>query len=261
MIKRWPVLLLAPLLSTQAYAGAWTEGEGHWQAIVSLDATMAASGFDAHSEPHAPIRFTKLYAKALVEYGWSDRLTLFAAPEYVVADSTWDKDATVHARNAGIEAGARWRLTDAFGVLSVQSSFKAAGPFDLSNSRAPNAADIVELRILYGTNFSLFGHDGFADIEAAERRITHPRPDETALDATAGLWLRPSTMVMLQSFNTVSGGDARPPYTYFRTHKVEVSTVYRFSPHWSVQFGGFTSPAGQNSLVEHGVSLALWAQF
>jgi protein XagA len=256
-----PIALLALLWTTEVQAGAWTQDRGHWQIIVSVDATDAAEGFDGHSAPDAPIKFDKLYFKALIEYGWRDRLTLFAAPEYVIANSRWAGDTPVHARNGAFEAGARYRLIDDVGVLSVQSSFKTAGPFDLSNSRAPDAADIVELRLLYGANFDLFGRHGFADVEAGERWITHPRPDETVLDLTAGLWLRPDTLVMAQSFNTISGGDARPPYTYYRTHKLELSAVYCFSPRWSVQLGGFVSPAGQNALVERGISTALWVHF
>jgi hypothetical protein len=66
---------------------------------------------------------------------------------------------------------------------------------------------------------------------------------------------------MLQNFNIISGGDARPPYGYFRTHKLELSLVRRPSERWALQLGGFISPAGQNSLVEQGVSLSLWTQF
>ena len=116
------------------------------------------------------------------------------------------------------------------------------------------------MRLLYGTNFKLFGRDGFGDVEVAERVITHPRPDETVLDLTGGIWFGTKTMVMLQSFNVVSGGDADSPDTYFRTHKIEMSVVRRLSPRWSVQLGAFLSPAGQNSLVEQGITIALWKQ-
>ena len=30
--------------------------------------------------------------------------------------------------------------------------------------------------------------------------------------------------------------------------------------HWSLQIGGFLSPAGQNALAERGLSLVLWTQ-
>ncbi len=123
---------------------------------------------------------------------------------------------------------------------------------------AHGAAGTAELRVLYGTGFKLFGRDGFADVEAAQRFISKPLPDQTVLDATAGLWLGEKTMVMAQSFNTISGGDAGPPYTYFRSHKIELSVVRRIGARWSVQLGGYISPAGQNSLVEQGISLSLW---
>ena len=67
-------------------------------------------------------------------------------------------------------------------------------------------------------------------------------------------------MVMAQNFNIISAGDASPPYSYYRSHKLEFSVVQRLSQHWSLQSGVFFSPAGQNALVERGVSIALWTQ-
>jgi len=67
-------------------------------------------------------------------------------------------------------------------------------------------------------------------------------------------------MVMAQSFNVISGGNARPPFAYYRAHKVELSLVERVSRHWSLQLGGYLSPSGQNALVEKGLSLVLWTQ-
>jgi hypothetical protein len=116
------------------------------------------------------------------------------------------------------------------------------------------------MRLLYGTGFKLFGRDGFADFQVAERWINHPRPNETPIDLTAGLWLRQDTMIMAQSFNIISGGDAVAPYSYYRTHKVEFSVVEKLSRHWVLQTGVFYSPAGQNALVEKGVSVVLWTQ-
>ncbi len=84
------------------------------------------------------------------------------------------------------------------------------------------------------------------------RWIAHPRPNETPIDLTAGLWLTKGTMLMAQSFNIVSAGDARPPYAFYRSHKIELSIVERLSRHWLLQSGVFFSPAGQNALVEKG---------
>ncbi|HVZ92038.1 MAG TPA: hypothetical protein VG843_10320 [Rhizomicrobium sp.] len=257
------VLLLAALLAAPvpATAGAWTEPNGDWFVISSFDLTRAGKGFDDSGDADAPVKFDKTYMKNLIEYGWNDRLTLFAVTDYVIADARWADEAPIHARDASAEAGLRYRISDRFGVWSIQASYKTAGPFDLSNSIEPTPARIEEARLLYGAGFKLFGLDGFSDIEAAQRWITRPRPDETAIDLTAGLWFGPRTMVMLQNFNIISGGDARPPYGYFRTHKLELSLVRRLSERWALQLGGFISPAGQNSLVEQGVSLSLWTRF
>jgi hypothetical protein len=243
-----------------AIAGAWTQQAHHWQIITSFDFAHALDGYDGKGAAKAPIRFVKLNTRDLVEYGWSDKLTLFAAPEYVVAESIWADKAPIVARALSIEAGARYRVLNSFGVLSVQASYRSSGAFDLSNSRSIDTASIAELRVLYGTNFTLLGRNGFGDVELAERDITHPRPNETLLDLTGGLWFGEKTMVMLQSFNVISGGDADPPDTYFRTHKIELSVVRKISATWSVQLGAFVAPAGQNSLVEQGFTLGLWKQ-
>ena len=65
---------------------------------------------------------------------------------------------------------------------------------------------------------------------------------------------------MAQSFNTVSGGDAVSPFTYYRSHKFELSLVERLNPRWSLQTGVFISPAGQNALVERGLQVSIWMQ-
>jgi hypothetical protein len=262
------VLAAALVLSSGcgAQAGAWTQAEDRWQVISSFDIARAARGYDGQGAARAPVKFSKRFSKMLIEYGWSDSLTLIVAPEYSTAMSSWADGLPVKALDMGIEAGARLRLSEAFGVLSLQASLKYAGPYDLSHGPIQKHDGVVhgsarreELRVLYGTGFKLFGCDGFADVEAAERLVTKPFPNETVVDATAGLWLGSGTMVMAQSFNVVSGGDAEPPYTYFRLHKLELSLVQRLDETSYVQIGGFVSPAGQNSLVEEGVMIALWS--
>jgi hypothetical protein len=119
----------------------------------------------------------------------------------------------------------------------------------------------AELRLLYGTNYKLFGLDGFGDLQAAERWIKRPRPNEVAIDATIGLWLTPETLAMFKSYNVVSGGGGEAPYTFYRMHKLELSIVRRIAGHWSLQIGAFASPFGQNIVAEQGVVSALWYQF
>lgn len=259
------VLALLAASSAAAHAGAWTLKKHKWQVISQFEIAHAARGYDGHARADAPIRFDKRYSKTLAEYGLSDRVTLVLAPEYSTAVSAWNGGAPVQAIDMGLEAGARVRLSDAFGIVSLQATLKYAGPFDLSHgpiqkydSIGRGATRTEEVRLLYGTGFKLLGRDGFADAEAAERFITVPRPNETDIDLTAGLWLGTKTMVMAQSFNVISGGGAQAPYTYFREHKIELSVVRCISARWSVQLGAFTAPMGQNTVVEQGFMLSLW---
>lgn len=255
-------LALVLAMCGAAHAGAWLQDKGHWQIIASFEASRADAGFDPKGRADPTVKFDKLYMKTLVEYGWSDRVTIFAAPQFVIASSRPSRAAPVTSlRDSAIEIGTRLRLFHTWGVASLESSFTSAGPSDLSNSRRLDSAQVSEVRLLYGTNWRLMGRDGFLDLEVAERFISRPRPDETVFDATAGLWLGPKTLLMIQSFNTISGANAMPPDTPFASNKVEVSMVRRLSDRWSLQLGSFLVPAGRNALMEQGVAAAFWARF
>ena len=243
-----------------ASAGAWTLPRGHWQVFTATTQSQASTSFDAHGRASVPTTFSKLLFQNCLEYGLTNAITLFVTPAYVMARVQTPTVPLTVANNTSFEAGARAMLFARHGKLSLQASYKTAGAFDFSVSAGRASGRQIELRLLYGTSFKLFGRDGFADIQLAQRWIAHPRPNETPLDITAGLWLSKNTMLMAQSFNIVSAGDAVAPYTYYRTHKLELSIVNKLSRHWSLQFGAFYSPAGQNALVEKGISVSLWTQ-
>ncbi|HJW41737.1 MAG TPA: hypothetical protein VJ476_10985 [Rhizomicrobium sp.] len=253
--------VVAAALSTgMAHAAAWTLPRGHWQVFTATTQSSAELSFDDKGRADLRASFNKLLIQNTFEYGLTGYLTLFATPDYVLARVQPVGGATTHVSDASLEGGARLLLDGRHGDLSIQGSYKTAGAFDLSVSANRASGRQIELRLLYGTSFKLFGRDGFLDLQAAQRWIASPRPDETPVDLTAGLWLNKRWMVMLQSFNIVSAGDAKPPYTYYRSHKLELSLVQKLSRHWSLQVGAFYSPAGQNALVERGVQVSLWTQ-
>lgn len=251
---------LASSVPNEALAGAWTLKKHHWQTFNATTLSSARTSFSSDRHAAALTKFRKLLSQNTVEYGLSDEITLFATPAYVTASQSASTDKVIRAAGNSIEAGARILLLSHIGKLSLQTSYKAAGPFDLSDSANRTAARQIELRLLYGASYKLFGCDGFFDAQAAQRWINHGRPDESAIDLTAGLWFRPDTMIMTQSFNIISGGNARSPFNFYRSHKVALSLVEKLSQHWSLQVGGFLSPAGQNALAEKGLSVVLWTQ-
>lgn len=247
-----------------AMAGAWTQDRGQTQIITSVTVSEAFDQFGPIAAPRG-FYFNKTFVQESFEYGLTDWLTLLAAPEYVSARWGAAAQAAIKAPDTAVEGGLRLRLFSGAGVLSVQGTVETAGAFDLyvADPAGSGAGRLVsgkagELRLLYGTNFKLLGARCFADLEAAQRWISAPRPNETAFDATTGIWLSKNSLLLLQSFNTLSQGKTDQPY---RADKLELSVVHTLVKGWSLQMGGFLSPTGSNTIEERGLSLAIWRRY
>jgi hypothetical protein len=256
------IVVFALVWPAQASAGAWTQAEGDGQTISTFTYSRASRSYDGSASPTIPIRYLKLLTQTYIEYGVRDWLTLTVDPEYAKAESG-QPDGPIEVANAfAIGAGARLRLVNGRrGVFSLEGSYKSAGAFDTSVSVNQESARQFEIRALYGIDFPVFDMAGFADVEAGERFIAGARPNETPVDITVGLHITPQTMLLGQSFNVVSGGDAEPPYGYYRSHKLQISIVQHIWKSVSVQVGAFVSPAGQSALNEQGLSFAIWDRF
>lgn len=257
-----PAAVAMLLLSAgPAQAAAWMQPAGTWQVIASVIATDAGHSFGGSGQASSATLFQRLLLQTDAEYGWNDHVTLFLRTETAnvhVRDMAGDVTTVSNA----FEGGVRYHLRDGLllenDVVSAEAMARSAGAYNFSvsaNGQAGGSA--AGARLLYGAPFRLDGHDGFFNVEAGQRWLTRPRPDETVLDLTAGLWLGADSMVMLQSFNLVSGG-ARLPYTRFRSHKLQASYVWRWSPRLSLQAGAYFSPAGAHALQESGLVISLW---
>jgi protein XagA len=256
------ILALLILLAPQAaFAGAWTMPRGDMQIIASSTWSGARSSFDSKGSATVPAEFEKSLSSIDIEYGWNNWLTLLADPEYAYARQL-RPDGRIESDHDWAEAGGvRVRLMRRFGVLSMQFTAKSAGAYAMDVSRDGAAGRQLETRLLYGTNFGLFGKRGYIDLESGYRWIAGPRADEIPVDVTLGYRITWRTWLMFQSFNIVAMGNARAPYQYYRQHKLEFSTVTWLSQRLSIQSGAFISPAGQNSLAEQGGSVAIWLRF
>lgn len=249
------------MLPAAARAGAWTLNEHDGQIISATIISNASKSFDAQSRPTQDVSFSKSFASADVEYGWKDWLTLVAVPEYASATSSAPGRAMEQARDFAFSGGARVRLLDDAGVLSMQAIARSAGAFELDTSFDQKPGEDFELRALYGTHFEAFGRAACLDVEIAQRWTTGGRPNEIPVDLSLMVDLGWKTQALLQSFNVVSEGAGRPPFDHYRYHKLALSLV---RPVWganSLQLGGFITPAGQNALEEEGVFVAVWTKF
>ena len=241
-----------------AQAGAWTLPQGHLQIIASTFTSRVTKSFDASGRPNLPMSLQKIFTGVAAEYGLLDSLTLIAIPQYVRATSA-QPSGTLSESSASIEAGARVRLLDGFGVLSVQGTYQTAGAFgDTATDPFSRSGSRTDARLLYGWNYSLFGHPGFMEVEGGYRWNTGARPNEIAIDATAGLWVMGGLEVIAQSFTIQSIGTGRIDYGRYRNHKVELSVVGHLTRRTALQLGGFFSPDGTNTWQEQGLMVGFW---
>lgn len=254
------LFVLTIAFPSPALAGAWTLPKGQTQIITGVIFSDASSRFD-NSGGAVPTAFQKFLIQSYGEYGLTNRVTLILAPEFAIAKTLDTSGRKLHGSDFAFKAGARFRILNSFGVLSAEASVKTAGAFDMNVSAHNDSGRELEFRMLYGTNFRLFKWGGYLDAEVAQRWIAGARPNETAVDLTAGIKFSPRYQLMVQSFNIVSQGDGRPPYSYYRSHKVEVSVLQRLWRGVYLQSGSYYTPVGQNSLVEKGATAALWVRF
>jgi len=255
----WAVMLAALLVASEPLcAGAWTIPHGTLQVFSGAVSSHAHQRYDGTGKLVGPVFFNKLYFQNWMEYGLTDAFTLIAAPQYITAKSSNDKGLLQRFSSPSLEAGGKLLLSRRFGMLSLQATAKAAGGFDMSVSSSGESGRQIELRLLYGANFKLFQRDGFIDLEAGQRWIQRPRPDEMVLDASMGWWLTRRNLILLQSFTAISGKGPRWPYEPYCQVKLEGSMVHRFTPRWALQSGYFITAAGRNTVKENGMVTTLW---
>jgi len=260
------LVLLALLISlSAAHGAAWTLPEDDWQLTSGVIWSNADHSFDAHGNASWPELFQRVLLTTDTEYGWSNDLTLFARSETAYVHLRDALTQPTSAFDNALEAGARYRLSQSLlqndDVLSVELSGRKAGAFNFAYSADAHAGgEDGGFRLLYGAGFQWQGLAGFYDLQAGYRFLSPPRPDQTVVDLTSGLWLNNDWLIMGQSFNLVSSA-ATPPYRFFRMHKLEASAVWRITPKVSLQMGAFFSPVGINALDERGLQLSVWANF
>lgn len=257
----FPLAALALLTATgTVLAGAWTEPQGHGQVIVTTTASRADDAFDGGGHITPTPRYQKLESEALIEYGFTDRLTGIVGPGFQHIDIAAPTDAA--RTGAGYtELGARFRMFEGKDwVVSAQGLARIPGTSNTANPAAVGYTSMeFDARLLIGTNFTLAGRPSFANLELAQR-FRDGAPDEFRADATLGIAFAPRWTVVAQSFTVIAEGSSVlfPAYNY---SKVQLSFVYALAKDWSVQLGGFSTVLGHNALQENGLVAGVGYRF
>lgn len=240
-------------------AGAWTEPQGSGLAIATL---YGWTGFGPPWGGNPPVNQTRADAQIFVEYGVTDRLTIFgetALEHYALGPPSSDVYNGLDYSDAGLRAKL-WSTGE--WVFSGEATLFVPGARDASApAQEGNTGGAGEGRLLAGGNFTLGSTPGFIDAEAGYRIRTAGPPDEWHGDLTIGLKFTPQVMAMVQDFTTVSADSDNRTFPAWRSSVVEASLVYALDSRWSVQIGVFTTVWTVKTNSEHGLALALWRRF
>ncbi len=248
-------------MPTAVSAGAWTLPEGSGEVDFTLSATSAYQAFYGSALAPTP-HYDKLDPQAWIEYGVTDAFTAILAPSLQQVDIA----SPIDAQRTGLgytELGGRYRLfqNDSW-VFSGQATLAVPGAFDNANPAAVGYTDVeTDVRGLVGHSFSINGLPAFVDLQFAERLRSGAPPNEFHADMTFGVEPLSRWLVLAQSFNVVSEGSGRAPFTSYDYYKFQLSAVYALTPAVSVQLGGITTYAGRNALQENGLIAGVWSKF
>ena len=251
------------LFSGPARAGAWTQKESEGSAFFQTTATWSSAAFAADGSLFTARTYDKVSTQLFLEYGASDWLTLLAAPELLTIKTgaaTFDTLEVPAARYSGFgyqEIGARFRFGEGAGwIVSGQAVLRIPGAKPPEGPATIGYADAeVDLRLMAGLSFGMFGYPAFLDIEAAQRLREGAPPDEIRIDATLGVRVAPDWLVLLQSFNVISEGAGQGPafdfsYAYY---KVQVGGMYDVTPRLSFMLAGVSTWYARNAIQENGI--------
>lgn len=239
-----------------ASAGPWTQPRGQGQIILKYEAMEADRGFDMDGVlADLPAGRRDTVVGVFAEYGLTDRLTL-----QFKGDWQSGEDAFVDFDGRGpLEIGVTWQVWRGDrAALSLYAGYADGGEGRNAGYAGPGVGDSDwEVRASVGRSFGGFDRWGpsgsFVDLQTA-RRMRQGLPDETRVDATAGLHFGEDWMVLTQAF----GGQADEGGP--RWLSLEASVVRDFGD-WSVQAGWRQAVAGRETPEARGPVIALWRRF
>ncbi|MET0313901.1 MAG: hypothetical protein ABW275_05865 [Hansschlegelia sp.] len=254
---------LAALVSSSAYAGAYTLPPGEAKLFVSGLMTDGDRYFDTTGRRQARGRYTKYDTPIFVEYGFRDGVTLFGSSSLQRISA---EDGGRHEREGlgRSELGARIRLlNEGAWIASAQGSVVIAGASGKEGVAAIGETDDqVDVRGLVQRSFEAFGMPGFADVEAGYRWRGKAPADEVRLDATVGLRVAPRWLALVQSFNTIGTGrwSGRYPLRQ-RIAKLQGALLFDLTERMQLFGAAFFTPYGRDAMDETGGQLGVGYRF
>ncbi|WP_415916398.1 hypothetical protein SE336_17385 [Xanthomonas arboricola] len=310
-IRRVPVAALSALalsclmaaLPDTAVAGAWTQPQGDTLVIVKalhsdgrgwFDDSHHRTTFGDGQQFDGNGRSRQDQLNVYVEHGLTDKLSFIGNFYFTeVGFSNYGGDGRTRTSTTGLadqEVGLRYALPSAQEDVwrsSVQAlvSIPAYGRSKTYHPNNPEANSDpalglgdygLELRYSRGRGYTLGGRNGYVDLGGAVRLRGSAASDEVRVDASTGLSLTPSWL-LLGEVNVIQGlGNGRNNFdvpgstggvgfvatgTNYDLTKLQLSTLYT-APGGSQWQVGYQQPVmGRNTAAAGGPFVAAWWRF
>ncbi|MFT4076206.1 MAG: hypothetical protein QM647_11820 [Asticcacaulis sp.] len=255
---RLAVLVIGMAVPCLAHAGAWPQGKGDTQVIISYEPGHADDAFDASgSKTQAFNTWKSDETSVYIDQGVTERLDLTAKVNY--RDYVTDDES--FSGLSSVELGARWtvkRTRDS--VFALGASVEGLGKGKRSDvDISGRGGTDYDLRAYAGRNFKLLGKPAFIDLQAA-RHLRQYEASQWRVDATIGIKPSPKWMVMAQVF---AGQTDRESWGRATWANSEFSVVRRFGPQQrtSVQVGWRQTTAGRDVPAAKALVVSVWKTF
>jgi hypothetical protein len=247
--------LAAPgmLGASVAWAGAWPEPAGQTQVIFKFEDEQAGSAFDPDGNKVSIPHLSDDNLSVFFERGLTDRLTLQGQ-----AGLTQGEDEFIHYSGRGpIALGLRYALIHRpKWVVSLYVGGVYDGVGRNAGYALPHQGNSdVEVRMLAGRSGVWKKRPVFAEVQVA-RLVRSGLPDETHIDATAGVTFAPNWQLFLQSYNGRADSSPVAP----EWSKLEASVVRKLG-RWSLQAGWRETVWGREDPITGGPVVAVWLRF
>ncbi len=257
------------LLTSSAFAGAWTQPEGRRQLIQNLVFYSTSEAFNAVGDRVDVPRFSKFEINPYYEVGMSDATTLGISGFVQYLRQNEPREGK--ADNLGIgetELFVRQRLYAGQGFsFAVQPLLKLPSHYRSDNAPVAGRANWdAELAMLGGYGFSWLGQSHYVDMKAGYRYRSERLEDQWRASAALGLGLASGIRLVpeLHWTGRVHSGGAVDSLSGQNDHdllKAQISVVYSFSEQYGAQVGMFRHVAGEDTGAGGGVLVALWRQW
>lgn len=256
--------------ASSAHAGAWTQGQGRGQVILTSSVYRADSLYDNQGRKTDQPTYAKAEFNPYVEYGLNDNLTVGANLMFQRAyqQGAPGMPSFVSWGVADSEFFLRRRLWASRGfVVSAEPMVKLPSPNSRRTPAIGGRHPDAGMGISAGYGFKTGELNHFVNLDTGYRyRFGDPK-DQARFALTAGGSVTPSLMIMPQVFVTrrlssptaatftQSSGDD------YNQISLQLSAVYKMNDRFSLQLGGFKHVDGKNAGAGKGALLSLWTKF